>query len=411
MPKHIAHILWLALVAGFVSMAYYLSLLVHVPVYVTALLAVVFALYSFKKISRLIVDEPALPASKNLWASVLFIGGVVLLTNKTYYLERQYGHWDAWWIWNYHANYLAHPGYWKQLFTLPEHYHPSYPLFTSSFIAFFWRLFHTESQIIPFAAGFIITLLTPALIFLALYRRNVLMAAVPLLILATDEFYLERGVAQYSDVPLGFMLLCAMVCMAYAKHSVRVVAIVGALLGCCMWIKNEGVMLAAIFTLFHFRALVLRGNGRYFAMGILLPVIVLSVFKIQAPTTDIVAEQNGKALSYLADKSRYELVWQYLTQNLANNYFYIKAGLIAYAIICLAMRRLPARNIVLLVCCTMGFCFIYIISPKGLDWHLASSMDRVLLQLVPAFMFALASQFCELAPQADNGLRKQSTNL
>jgi len=239
-------------------------------------------------------------------------------------------------------------------------------------------------------------LLVPVTIYLALYRKNLPIAALAFFLIVIDDLYLEHGLSQYADVPLAFLFLCAFICMGYAKKQVAMVAVTGALLGCCMWTKNEGEMLSVIFILFNIKALVENKRWKYFIAGIALPLLVLVVFKSMTPTTDLIGAQSAKTHGYISDVSRYQLIWQFLGDNFNHNFLTIKIGLIMYAVFCFAQKKWPGKGIVILLCAIVGYFFVYVMTPLPLEWHLMTSIDRLLMQLMPSFVFVMALRFSNL---------------
>ncbi len=398
MQKNILHIIWVFVFLGFVSMAYYLSLLPGLPFVVIVLLVAAFGYLSYRWISKNITtQEPVIMSRAHTnWSYAVLLAGVIVVTNKTWYLETKYGYWDSWTVWNYHARFLQYPEYWKRLFYIDLLYHPDYPLYLPGTIAFFRRLTCINSAIIPFTFSYMVALLVPVSIFLALYRKNLPVATLVFMLIATDDFYLERGVAHYADVPLGLLFLFALICLEQVRKQAAVVLLTAALLGCCAWMKNEGIMLAGIFIVFNLRDLFAGGRWKYFFAGIAFPVLTLIVFKSSVPATDIIAGQSVKTSQFLTDWSRYAITWQYLGDNFNHNYVAIKLGLMVYAVFCFAEKKAPGRELVILLCCTLGYCMVYVMTPKGIEWHLQTSMDRVLLQVMPGFMYVLALRFCNL---------------
>jgi hypothetical protein len=55
-----------------------------------------------------------------------------------------------------------------------------------------------------------------------------------------------------------------------------------------------------------------------------------------------------------------------------------------------AVFSFSAINLMLL-----GYVFIYVITPNDLKWHINTSMNRLLIQLIPAIIFAIALTFNE----------------
>jgi lipopolysaccharide export LptBFGC system permease protein LptF len=79
-----------------------------------------------------------------------------------------------------------------------------------------------------------------------------------------------------------------------------------------------------------------------------------------------------------------------MADNFNHNFIPIKVGLILYTAFCFIEKKLPGKNIIMLLCCLVGYFFVYIMTPLGLEWHLATSIDRVLMQLMPSFIYVLA---------------------
>ena len=400
MHKNSLQLIWASLLTGFVSISYYLSLLSPaIPFAVTISVIILFAVYSYKWVINAAVEEiPFTSNTKKILSYIVFAAGVIIITNKSYYCCLQYGGWDGWSIWNYHAKFLLHEGQYHYLFNSPGYGgHPDYPLFLPSAIAFVWRITGSTSQIVPFIFSFFFTLATPVVIYYSLYRKNIYVAGLVFLLMATKEFYLERGLAQYADLPLGFMFLCAIICISNGIADKRETLITGALLGCCMWLKNEGIMLSVLFIVFNGPSLMLKGKWKYFVGGLILPVTALLLFKAGAPATDLIEGQSASTLGHLKDWNRYKMIWDAMANQLTNNFSEIKIAIILYACLCVAQRKVPAKSLVMLLCCVTGYFFVYVITPRDLEWHLGTSADRVLLQLFPAFAYLLTLQFTNIS--------------
>ncbi len=399
MPKSLLQIIWVSLLLGFISMAYFLAVLVHLPFLVTILLVVLFGYFSYRWLDKNIITEDAINISRRYvaWSYVILAAGILILTNKGYYIETKYGGWDAWGMWNYHARLLQYPEYARFLLSKTSFApHADYPLYLPANIAFFRRLTGIDNAIIPFAFGYFFTLVTPVCIYLSLYRKNLAVATLAFFLIIMDDFYLEHGLSQYADVPLAFLFLCAFICLEQAKKQPAMVVAVAALLGCCMWMKNEGEMLSVIFILFNMKTLAGNKRWKYFIAGIALPLLVLVVFKSMTPTTDLIGAQSAKTQAYISDASRYKLIWQFLGDNFNHNFLVVKIGLIIYAIFCFAEKKWPGNGILILLCCLIGYFFVYVMTPLPLEWHLMTSIDRLLMQLMPSFIFVMALRFTKL---------------
>lgn len=391
-------IIWLSLLLGFTSMVYFLSLPAHLPVIVTCVIVLVYAFISYRWFTKHIPYHVGLQSTTgdSARAYMILVAGLAVIVYKAYNIEKQYGHWDAWWLWDHHARYLQDSTYWRQLFTLNDEYHPDYPLFLSSLIAFFWRLTGTFNSLVPYTFSIFIAVVIPATIFISLHTRNLTIACFAFVVFAFSDAYHTFALAQYADQPLGFLYLCAFICLENARQQKHLITVIGGLLGCCIWMKNEGMLLSLIFILFNARTLLANGNATRFAAGIVFPLSVYAYLKLNAPANDLVKGQSMKTIQLLADGSRYRLIGSYFYTRLTDHALPATICAVFYGVYCYAARRLPGRNILTLITCAIGFALVYLLTPHDLSWHLNTSFDRVLFQLMPAFVYVIARNLCNL---------------
>jgi len=244
---------------GIVGCLYFLSLVLSVPIVVAALccLAAVFFLFHLLyKRSNSSESNNCIPLKTGIIACLVML----LITIFAILRARKYGDWDAIYIWNLAARFLKEPHAWTHLFAYKGvETHADYPLLVPANVGFWWRLLGgTSPQVIPFLFGFIFTLLTPLLVFFQLAKQNLKFAVIAVALLVLNPFFLNIGLDQFADVPLSFFFLCAFTARdeAIETQSRAYIAICGAMLGCCLWTKNEGSMLVILFLLFNGRKLV-----------------------------------------------------------------------------------------------------------------------------------------------------------
>lgn len=395
MPKTTLQLIWCAAMLGFTSVVYFLSLVIVAPFLASVAVIAGFSVVSYRYLIQDSINTdslPSIPVAATQY--LLLIAGLTALLYNIYGWQKPYGDWDAWWLWNYHARFLADARYWRGLLKLDiAFYHPDYPLYTSSGIAFFWRLMGKTSRYVPFLYSLFFTVSTPVLLYVSLCGRNLLVAGALFLLIACNSFYLEHALAQYSDLPLGFLLLCAIICADNIGNNSRNVVATGALLGCCMWTKNEGIMLSAVFLLFHFKKLLFNGHWRLFLAGIALPLVTLIVFKSMTPKTDLIEGQGVRTLQYLLQPERYKLVLKWMYLNFTKNFALARAGLLLYPLISFYKKQWPDRRLMMLLACLACYDIVYVMTTMDLAWHLETSLDRVLFQLMPSFWYVLAMSF------------------
>jgi len=382
---------WLMLAFGFTSMTYFLSLPAHLPFLLTVFIVACFATLSFIWFKRNIPVSSGQPDQPDVFrAYVVFFAGLAFLVYKGYQLEAEYGYWDAWWLWDHHAKYLQDATYWRELFKLDDAYHPDYPLYVSSLIAFAWRLTGTFSMLVPYAFSALVALVFPCAFFLSLYPRNLVVATMAFVLLVFNESFVRQAFNQYADQPLGLLLFCAIFCMQYARQNAHVITVIGALLGCMIWMKNEGLLLSAVFLLFNYRVLLGGGSWRKFITGIAFPLCVYAFLKLNAPVNDLLKGQGAETIHRLADLSRYEAVFSNLFTLLASQGAGLLLCFLFYGVYCYVARLSPGRDVFMLLACMLGFCMVYIVTPHDLGWHIRTSMERVVYQLLPALIYVVA---------------------
>jgi hypothetical protein len=393
MQKDVLIILKLAACAGAASMLYFLSLAAGLPFIVYLLLAVSCCIAIFRSARNADFPSP----NYTWWTIAALATGVFLITNRTYYLSSRWGGWDAWDIWNYHARFLADDQHWTNLFKSVQYDHPDYPLGLPALLAITVRLFGGHELLITFALHYLITLGIPLLVFFLIQHKNILVAAAALLLFATDEFYLERGVSQYADTMLAAYFLLSLIAISHAEKSSRMIAAAAFFSGCAAWTKNEGIVLALLFFAFYAKVFFSRKNLRFTFVGLALPVVTLVLFKaVYAPSNDLFQRSNGGLTEQLSDLHRYELVWRYFLDFGRDNFVATAAALLLYALFCILQKRAPAKAMVLLLACLGVYLVTYILTPYDPEWHLRTSLNRLMHQLMPACVYVVCVRLADI---------------
>jgi hypothetical protein len=384
---------------GCISILYFLSLVLHIPFILSVILIsfTVFLLYKWIGFDNETTNNNSIQWKR--WFYIVLAFGLFTIIKKTYLLAYNYGGWNAWAMWNYRAKYLADPHAWHKLLTLKvEDSHPDYPLCLPSFLGFVFRLSHLQYTVmIPFIFCIFIALSIPILIYIENAKRNLVIAAFSLFFFSQDVFYLSTAVSQYADTLVAFFFLCSFICINYADSNRKFITLTTALLGCCMWTKNEGILLAFLFTIFYSRTFFSKTNFKYAFAGFLLPLSTLLVFKFAyAPANDIVSSQGHNTLQLILSPERYTKIYDSLTSNLNQKFYYLKIGFYIYLLLCLLEKRIPGKQMFLLISCLLAYMFVYVVTPMDLDWHLSTSQDRIMHQLMPAMMYILADKFSKI---------------
>lgn len=383
-------LLWL----GTTSIIYFLCLLVHMPFIITALIVLASLYYSYKYTKNI---QTTAPNHIWLYTIVLLCGGYLFISNTSDVVIK-HGLWDAWAIWNLHANYLAEPEYWQAMFKNADGAHPDYPLALPSILAFGRQLLQQDNYwIFTHAIHALITFTIPVLIFSEVYNKNKILAAIAFLILCNNIYFITHGVSQFADTLLSLFFLIALISIYYADNK-KQVAIAAMFLGLCMWTKNEGVIIATITLLFNFKLFFKKGNIKHTLAGITPIVITLLIFKVgYAPSNDLVHAQGSETQAYLLDKSRYVMIYDSFVNNLNEHFSAIKKGILLYALLCLVSLKSPSKLVVMILFICAVYMSIYVITHQDLEWHLFTSQGRLMHQLAAPLIFVLAMEMSKQA--------------
>ena len=354
------------------------------------------------------------PAAEPRWQRLLlaaFVAALALamLGAVGVYWRDPLGDWDAWAIWNQRARFFFRAGeQWRQAFA-PMFHHPDYPLLVPSGNARLWSYLGDEPAWSPWLLGVLFIFATVGVLTAGLWRLRSrsqgLLAGLALLGMVA---FLQRGAWQYADVPLGFYILAAVLSLVLYDAAERppagLLVLSGLMAGLAAWTKNEGLLLPIILP--AARALVLwwRHAARqaprellYWLLGV-APALTMDVLQKLCLTAsnDLVSNQTWQtSLQQLADVSRYGQILQTLllyTGRIARPFLVVLplAGLLLGRAPqrTAGARGLPGATLVLGLQLA-GYFLAYLLTPWDLHWHLASSADRLLLQLCPLCLLIL----------------------
>jgi len=338
--------------------------------------------------------------------------------------RRIWGDWDAVMIWNLRARFFfrIEDQYWlsfeKGLL------HTDYPLYLPLSIYRLWTLQQFESPLAPQSIALLMTLAIPlALGTIVGMCRGRLAGIATCLILLANPYYLNFGTLQLADVPIGGCLAIGWGLMTLAmlhhqhdsqkrlmnaddlspaRQALHLMALAGAMWGCMIWIKNEGLMLLLVTMLGLLVAQPLRWwitRGKAGILAILAGmgpwIIALIVAKLYlSGSNDLVRGQSGLAvaMSKMMDLSRHQMFWI-----AAWNFFIatptVWVTFLFFLLVPLAGWRAGRGRRVLvglgttILLAFLGYYTVYMLTPHDLEWHLRTSLSRIMTQLWPVFVF------------------------
>ncbi len=320
---------------------------------------------------------------------------------------KPHGEWDAWAIWNLRAKFLVeHDASWKGAFSpLLIRTHSDYPLLTSAYVARCWNYMGaTVSTLAPIGLAGLFALCTFGLVVSALaVLRGPASGLLGALLLLGSPVFLWQSAWQYADIPVGFFFLSALVVLLLAgalpEHEPKLLALAGIAASFAAWTKNEGLLfLPAVACCFG--AIALRFSIRrigYFLAGAAPVLLVTLYFKLAlAPAIDPLLAQGAASAGHkLAQFSRYSRIVSAFGTELVSFGPGIANPLVTLVVLALCLKPrfggrlrgwLVSAGLTLAVV-FMGYFFVYVMTPSDLAWHLSSSLNRLLVQLWPSFVF------------------------
>ena len=343
------------------------------------------------------------------WIFVLSFYGILALSLLAFLylsLNRPHGGWDAWAMWNMRARFLFRGGdRWKAVFSVLGELHPDYPFLVPGVVARAWSYLGSDPVAVPSIAALGFTLATVFLLVSSLrILRGGAQGYVAGVVLLGASVIVRHGASQYADVYIGFYFLASLVLASLAvdgaKESRGLTILAGTAAALASWTKNEGILFLSIFLVSGTLICVMIDGAKaglrrlaLLAAGA-LPVAALVVFfKLGlSPPTDILAEQQGGAIiARLLDISRYATVAKAFFMEIAWKFL---LPVVAVYLLLLGVDRARARgkgflvSVATLLAMFVAYFLVYVTTSKPLEWHLRFSLDRVLMQLWPSFLFS-----------------------
>lgn len=371
---------------------------------------------------------PRPPAPGVLRAAFALVLGAAVLAFLATLMLHPHGEWDAWMNWNMRARMFFRGGeHWRDGFSAAIPWaHPDYPVMLPSLVTRSWLYAGRETQLGPWLVAATFTFGTVGLLAAALAAlRTTGQALLAGLVLLSTPFFLVHGTTLYADVPLGYFILTTVVCLGLdarnGSETTRFLTLAGAAAGLAICTKNEGLL----FTLGIGAGLFLAGRGDgwprlrrragAFLTGLLPFVLFTAAFKIAfAPPNDLIATLGVEhTFGRVTTLSRHAITAREYVSHLTgfgangigSGAWVLVACLLGFGVHRTELSRPWVRGTAAaLVLILAGHYVVFVSMAHELARLLASSLDRLLLQLWPAalFLFFMVTR----APE-EIGLRRQ----
>lgn len=320
------------------------------------------------------------------------------------------GAWDAWMTWNLRARALFRGGdAWRDAFSSLVT-NPDYPLMLPMSVLRGWTYAGGETRLMPAALAWLFTAAVAGLVtsgVAALCGRA--QGYVAGVVLLGYGFFVTHAGSEMAELPLMFFYASAVALLAFyneqpVSRGRGVLVLAGAAAGLAAWTKNEGLLFILAFAIAHF-AVVARSKGLkgYFEQALplgagLLPALALVIYfktQIAGPSQ---LYKAGLALpqlpANLMDADRYRVIARefarrfFVYEGLGINLMYMLLMLLVCCGVTLRHIVSVAQGALLLGLMLAGFFSIYLTLHANPVHVMRDSLDRVLLQLWPTFVFA-----------------------
>ncbi|HEY8784031.1 MAG TPA: hypothetical protein VIM16_20550 [Mucilaginibacter sp.] len=323
------------------------------------------------------------------------LAAILLMSVFFIFHGSKYGYFDAWAIWNTHAKFLYHPQIWTRMFSDGKLLsHADYPLMLPSLVAFFWKIINNTSFIIPLLFSFSTLIAVVLLLYYALLVefQSKIYAYFALFILVADYNFQLQNTSQSADTLLSLFILLAFVLNNRFRRSssYNLAYIIGFICAGCTWIKNEGDLFYMVFTAVFFISnyKCVHCIIKYLA-GSIVPLFVTIYFKvILAPANDLVTVGHNsipRIIGDLKDVHRYFTIFRMSAKILIDNFW--AAIIIVFLLLLFNRNFFKSFPFIVFSILFSGFILIYLTTPYNLEWHLYTSLFRLLYQIYPSLLY------------------------
>ena len=415
---------------GFLSASWFLALWLKRPDALLPLYGLLLTgLYGISRWLRTAeASRPVLPGAESRWVFLPLLLGAGL-TALSLFLDRAHGRGgsDAMAIWNFAARFMFRSGvdYPSLLRAFDPSHHFDYPLFIPGAIAAQWHLTGWEDwAVVRWTHGaFLLPLAALTFEIMRGFMNARTAAAGSAAILLTPAL-LIWGQRQYADSHTSFAFLGAAGFLALLLHSSRAPVdrsmTAGLFLGALPWTKNEGIPLALLLLVVfmvlarrHGKTAGQRIPGRAIAIGAAFFVTALVLFKTAwPPANDLLSRGRSTLLTYLLSQERWITVLKSyggefapclaLSRRRWGASLILLSLLFALFVVRRRWRQGPFQLMTLWVVLLSwgGWILVYVLTPQELEWHLTTSMNRLVLQIVPAHLLLLIA--AQASPRASD---------
>ena len=335
------------------------------------------------------------------WFYLLNIYAVLIYLK--YFINNPMGSWDGFRIWNIKAEFLAlNNPLWQNVFSLPHFMsHNDYPLLLPCSTARLWNYTGAENFAVNVTIGLLFTFGLIYLLFQTLeyFKSEKIAVAVTSVFMILDIF-LVNGAAQCADVPLAYMYLCTFVCLFlyFRKEKFSYIILSTIFAAFSAWTKNEGIMffliyLAVVLAWMFYKKMYKKAGITALISLAAIAFLVWFKYLAHSPNDLVAGFFILKTYHFAFDWSRYTVI----LKTFVSIFFSRFLLLLVLLLLCTKGFRIKDINktpfkisCTIFLLCIAGYFAVYLFSPHDIGWLVENSMDRIIIQILPVFLFLFA---------------------
>ncbi|MBI5839728.1 MAG: hypothetical protein HZB19_06470 [Chloroflexi bacterium] len=348
------------------------------------------------------VDSSIIKQNKFLILLVILAAAISLMGFFSTTLLRPHGREDAWSNWNLVARFV----YYSDDLTNALDYiaissFPGYPFMLGLDVANGWTFVNTVTTRVPILAAGLFAFSIPGILFFGLFKTRGIQSASIAAILVLGPWLAQFAAGLYSDVPMAAFYLGAgvLISLYLQTGTPGLAALAGLIAGLPSWAKNDGIPFAIITAIIMFLVSFKRRDAAAivrFVLGLALPLAVVAIYHEFLASPGNVVANGSEMLLRLQDPSRLRTVLEFFIRETswfgspASGYVLILLAILVVGGIDLGNENSRIIPFVFLSQYAVYFA-VYLVTPLPLEWHLGSSLQRVLVHLIPLLTFTVFS--------------------
>lgn len=379
---------WSVLTYVLTGLAYTICLLANVPLFISIFISL---LIGFIILILSVLRNNA--AEGNFFDTKKYTV-IIFLGFCSCFMIKAHGAHDAWAHWLPIARYFSSNASFSFLSQPYTFDHADYPPGLSAPIGLIWGVIGSYPEWVSRSISFLFYL-SLVLLLCDIATRSRQFPNLWLFVLAVFTLNFEcisQGLNQYADVPLSLCLVLFFIWsdVAKASGSPRTHVLCGLLIGCCLFMKNEGALISLSILVLFGREWIKRKQLLNVMIGLLPFVIVLIWYKsFTYHVNDLVNGFDQNSLSGLFNLKHYRYLFTGILYSFRR--FPLPIIFLVWALFQLRGRMglIKSKKLFVLLLIYLGYIFIYLTSGNAVQWLLNTSYNRLLMQLWPSLIYIL----------------------